>query len=79
MYYAGILEAGGMKRVKTGSEGGPKTKKVATSRGPGDKFKVISPARAYISKRIGGIIAEINAKYGMKEVPKTRVIKGERL
>ena len=79
MYYAGILEAGGMKRVKTGNESGPKTKRVASKRGPADKYLVISPARAYISKRIDGVVSEVNAKYGMKEMPKTRVIKGEKL
>lgn len=79
MYYAGILEAGGMKRVKTGNKSGPKTKKVATSRGPGDKFKVISPARAFITKRISGVIDAVNKKYGLKDmpIPKTRVIRGE--
>lgn len=79
MYYAGILEAGGMKRVKTGNSTGPKTKRVATSRGPSDKYLVISPARSFINKRIGGVISALNKKYGIEQMPKTRVIKGEKL
>ena len=79
MYYAGILEAGGMKRVKTGSSTGPKTKRVATSRGPSDRYLVISPAKDYINQRIGEVVSRINAKYGIEKMPKTRVIKGEKL
>lgn len=64
MYYAGILEAGG---------------KGAASKGPGDKFIVISPARDYISKNWWTAVYKVYDKYGLKDKPKARVIKGERL
>lgn len=64
MYYAGILEAGD---------------KGAASRGPGDKYIVISPARKYIDSHWQEVTAKVYAKYGIKEKPKARVIKGERL
>lgn len=79
MYYAGILEAGGMKRVKTGNKEGPKTKLVSTSRGPGDKYIVISPAKEYIDKNYWTAVYKVYDKYGIKDKPKAKVIKGESL
>lgn len=79
MYYAGILEAGGTKRVKTGSATGPKTKRSVASRGPGEKFIVISPARDYINRNWWTAVYKVYDKYGLKDKPKARVIKGERL
>lgn len=79
MYYAGILEAGGRKRVKTGSKDGPKTKMVATSRGPGDKFIVISPAKEYIDNGWWSAVYKVYDKYGIKDRPIARIMKGDRL
>ena len=64
MYYAGILEAGG---------------KGNASLGPGDKYIVISPARSYINKNINRVMAEVNSKYGINTIPRSRVIRGEKL
>ena len=64
MYYAGILEAGG---------------KGAASLGPGDKFIVISPARSYIDNGWWAAVYKVYEKYGIKDKPKAKVIKGERL
>lgn len=64
MYYAGILEAGG-----SGS----------ASRGPGDKYIVISPAREYINNNYWTAVYKVYDKYGIKDKPTARVIKGESL
>lgn len=64
MYYAGILEAGG---------------KGSASLGPGDKFIVISPAREYIDNGWWAAVYKVYNKYGIKDKPIAKVIKGERL
>ena len=64
MYYAGILESGG---------------KGSAPLGPGDRFIVISPAREYINKHYWTALHKVYNKYGIKEKPKARVIKGESL
>jgi hypothetical protein len=64
MYYAGILEAGDRN---TGS------------RGPGAKYIVISPAREYINKNYWTAVYKVYDKYGIKDKPKAKVIKGESL
>lgn len=64
MYYAGILEAGG---------------KGSASRGPGDKYIVISPAREYINSNYWTAVYKVYDKYGIKNKPTARVIKGESL
>lgn len=85
MYYAGILEAGGEKRVvtKIKDENGKVIKRTSkrsvANKGPGSRYKVISPAKDYISQRIGEVISRVNEKYGISKMPKTRVIKGEKL
>lgn len=68
MYYAGILEAG---------DKAPNTDKSST--GPGAKYIVISPARSYINKNMNRVMAEVNSKYGIKTMPRSRVIRGEKL
>jgi hypothetical protein len=42
-------------------------------------YVVISPAREYIDSHWGEATAKVYAKYGIKEKPRARVIKGERL
>lgn len=64
MYYAGILEAGG---------------KGSAPKGPGEKFIVISPARQYIDSHYWSAVYKVYDKYGIKDKPKARVIKGEKL
>lgn len=64
MYYAGILEAGD---------------KNTGSRGPGQRYVVIAPAREYIDKNYWTAVYKVYDKYGIKDKPKARVIKGERL
>lgn len=64
MYYAGILEAGD---------------KGAGSRGPGAKYIVISPAREYIDNNYWTAVYKVYDKYGIKDKPKAKVIKGESL
>lgn len=64
MYYAGILEAGD---------------KNTGSRGPGAKYIVISPAREYINKNYWTAVYKVYDKYGIKDKPKAKVIKGESL
>lgn len=44
-----------------------------------DKFVVISPAREFIQKNWQRYVEPIYRKYGIKEKPKARVIKGERV
>lgn len=64
MFYAGILEAG-----DTNSSG----------RRPGQKYIVISPARDYIDNNYMSVLRPVYDKYGVKDKPKARVIKGEKL
>lgn len=64
MYYAGILEAGD---------------KNTGGRGPGAKYIVISPAREYIDKNYWTAVYKVYDKYGIKDKPKAKVIKGESL
>lgn len=64
MYYAGILEAGD---------------KNTGGRGPGAKYIVISPAREYINKNYWTAVYKVYDKYGIKDKPKAKVIKGESL
>ena len=64
MYYAGILEQGDKSRG---------------SRGPGAKFIVISPARKYIDQHWWTAVYKVYDKYGIKDKPKAKVIKGESL
>ena len=64
MYYAGILEAGD---------------KNTGGRGPGAKYIVISPAREYIDNAWWSAVYKVYDKYGIKDKPKAKVIKGERL
>ena len=64
MYYAGILEAGD---------------KNTGSRGPGAKYVVISPAREYIDKNYWTAVYKVYDKYGIKDKPKAKVIRGESL
>ena len=77
MYYAGILEAGGLpKRKTTTTKDGKKKRTPPPSRGPGDRYIVISPARDYISKHLPEVVAQVNAIHGLRATPKTRVMKG---
>lgn len=64
MYYARILEAGD---------------KNTGGRGPGAKYIVISPAREYINKNYWTAVYKVYDKYGIKDKPKAKVIKGESL
>lgn len=64
MFYAGILEAGG---------------KGSASRGPGAKYIVISPAREYIDSNYWTAVYKVYDKYGIKNKPTARVIKGDSL
>lgn len=64
MYYAGILEAGDKSRG---------------SRGPGSKYIVISPARSYINSHMEEAVMKVYKKWGLRERPKARVIKGENI
>lgn len=64
MYYAGILEAGDKSRG---------------ARGPGSKYIVISPARSYINSHMEEAVMKVYKKWGIKERPKARVIKGENI
>lgn len=77
MFYAGILEAGGFpKRKTTNTKEGKKKRTPPPSRGPGDRYIVISPAREYIDKHLPEVVAQVNAIHGLKAAPKTRVMKG---
>ncbi len=62
MYYARILEEGD---------------KSTGSRGPGAKYIVISPARKYIDQHYWTAVYKVYDKYGIKDKPKAKVIKGE--
>ena len=64
LFYAGILEAGDIN---------------SSGRGPGQKYIVISPARDYIDKYYKSVLSSVYDKYGIKDKPKARVIKGEKL
>jgi hypothetical protein len=64
MFYAGILEDG-----DTNSSG----------RGPGQKYIVISPARDFIDRNYLSVLRPVYDKHGVKNKPKARVIKGEKL
>ncbi|MBQ2284920.1 MAG: hypothetical protein II244_04575 [Clostridia bacterium] len=64
MYYAGILE---------------NANKNMLARGPGDRYIVISPAHEYINTHYQSALQKVYQKYGIKEKPVTRVIKGEKL
>ena len=64
MFYAGILEKGG---------------KGSASRGPGDRFIVVSPARQYIDQHYWTTVYKVYDKYGLTEKPKARILRGERL
>lgn len=68
MYYAGILEAGN-KAPRAGKK----------PLGPGERYIVISPARAYIDKNYWTAVYKVYDKYGIKQKPKAKVIKGEKL
>lgn len=77
MFYAGILEAGGFPKKKTTTtKDGKKKRTPPPSRGPGDRYIVISPARDYIDKHLPEVVAKVNAIHGLKAAPKTRVMKG---
>lgn len=68
MYYAGILEAG---NKAPNPDKAPK--------GPGEQFIVISPAREYIDKNYWTAVYKVYDKYGIKDKPKAKVIRGESL
>ena len=64
MYYAGILEGGESNMSPVGV---------------GDKYIVISPARTYIDKNWWTAVYKVYNKYGIKDKPKAKIIKGEKL
>ena len=64
MFYTGILEGGD---------------KNTGARGPGQRYIVISPAREYINQGWWAAVYKVYEKYGIKDKPKAKIIKGESL
>lgn len=75
MYYAGILEA----EWQTGAELKKNKRKRRNPTGNPDRIIVISPAREYINTHYQSALQKVYQKYGIKEKPVARVIKGEKL
>lgn len=77
MFYAGILEAEWQTGKRTELKKNKRKKRNPT--GNPDRIIVISPAHEYINTHYQSALQKVFQKYGIKEKPVARVIKGEKL